>query len=157
MTLIYETNNFILESFETPHVTRTDGGHLKLYSKKHYENRWDLPPNIAIECMRLTMIIGKAFKQAMKNSGIELVRVNFQDMGNWAFKTGKQPFFHIHIYGRAKNAKWQPYTEAVSLPDRSSGFYDDFEPLNNGDIEEIKHQISKVIAEDKYQERNWWC
>jgi len=76
-------------------------------------------------------------------------------MGNWAFKSGKEPYFHIHIYGRAENAKYQPYQESVNLPDRSTGFYKDFEALNEDDIQEIQKQISFVLKQEKYNPKNW--
>jgi len=41
------------------------------------------------------------------------------------------------------------------LPDRETGFYDGFEPLNNDDIEEIRKQINLIVEQDKYQEKNW--
>jgi hypothetical protein len=42
----------------------------------------------------------------------------------------------------------------VYLPDRGTGFYDGFEPLNNEDIKEIKTQINIVLQEEKYSEKN---
>ncbi len=108
MAYIYETKNFLVESFETPHVTRTDGGHIKILPKVPIKNRTEMSPALAIEFIRLTMIIGEAFDVAMNNRGIKIIRLNYQDMGNWAFKSGKDPIFHIHIYGRAENAKYQP-------------------------------------------------
>lgn len=155
MAFIYETPNFIVESFETPHVSRTDGGNLRILPKKKLLDRTKLPPSLAIEFMRLTMIVGAAFARAMEQRGIELTRINYQDMGNWAFKTGETPFFHLHIYGRAKNAIYQPYKEAVQLPDRSSGFYKKFVPLNNEDIKEIRKQIEIISREKKYKLENW--
>lgn len=155
MAFIYETPNFVVESFETPHVTRNDGGNIRILPKRKVEDRTKLTPKLAKEFMRLTMVTGEAFKKAMSKRGIELARVNYQDMGNWAFKTGKNPFFHLHIYGRAKNAVYQPYTEAVQLPDRSTGFYDKFEPLNSGDIAVIQREIQVALRKDKYRDKNW--
>lgn len=156
MAFIYETKNFIVEAFETPHVTRTDGGHIRIKIKdESFTDRTKVSPEIAIEFMRLTMIVGNAMELAMNNRGINVVKINYQDMGTWAFKTGKQPFFHIHIYGRAKDAKYQPFPESVYLPDRSTGFYDKFEPLNNEDILEIQKQISIIEKQDKYQLNKW--
>ena len=153
MAFIYETDNFIVESFDapTPHVSREDGGHIRIRPKVDIVDRTILTPALAIECMRLTMIVGEALKSGMTNRGIEIARVNYHDMGNWAFKTGKQPFFHIHIYGRAFNAKEQPYQKAVYLPDRSTGFYKGLEPLNEDDIKGIKKQIEEILQRDKYQ------
>jgi diadenosine tetraphosphate (Ap4A) HIT family hydrolase len=155
MALIYKTENFVLESFETPHVTREDGGHLRIYPKKEILDRTEMSPAQAVEFIRLTMISGTALKRAMNNRGIEIARINYQEMGNWAFKTNKKPFFHLHIYGRAKNAKYQPYTESVYLPDRSTGFYNSFQPLDNEDVDEIKKQIKSILKEKKYLESNW--
>ncbi len=155
MAQIYETKNFIVEAFEKPHVTRTDGGHIKIYPKKETVDRTELSPKLAIELIRLSMVVGKAMKIGMTNRGIKIVRINYQDMGNWAFKNKKQPCFHIHVYGRAKDAKFQLYQEAVQLPDRSTGFYDKFESLNKEDILEIQKQIKLILKEDKFDESNW--
>lgn len=155
MIFIYETDNFVVEAPDEPHITRTDGGHIKITPKVRVLDRTELSPQLAIELMRLTMIVGKAFKMTMTNCGIEIMRINYHDMGNWAYKKNEEPYFHIHIYGRAKNAKFQPYYEAVQLPDRSTGFYDNFEPLNKEDIKEIQKQINLISKEEKYQDKNW--
>jgi len=152
---VYETDNFIVEAPTLPHVSREEGGHLRIKPKDYYENRCELPPNKAIEIMRLTMIIGEALKEAMNIRGVPIIRINYHDMGNWAYKTNKKPFFHIHIYGRAENAVIQIWPEAVQLPDRASGFYDNFKPLNNEDIEEIKKQILITEKKEKYDYSKW--
>ncbi|MDD5040701.1 MAG: hypothetical protein PHY34_06170 [Patescibacteria group bacterium] len=155
MATIFETKSFVVEAFDKPHVSREEGGHIKIFPKQKISNRTEMSPAMAIEFIRLTMIVGKAFEQAMKNRGLEIMRINYHDMGNWAYKSGKQPVFHLHIYGRAKNAVHQPFREAVYLPDRSTGFYDAFKPLNETDIAEIRKQINIVAAEEKYQDKNW--
>ena len=157
MAIIYETKNFIVESFDsaTPHVSREDGGHLRIRPKKDITDRTAMEPKIAIECMRLTMVAGEALKYAMTKQGIEIMRVNYQDMGNWAYKSKRQPFFHIQVYGRAKDAKFQPYQEAVNLPDRSTGFFDKFLPLNETDIKLIREEIERLFKQEKYQDKNW--
>jgi len=155
MAIIYKTKNFIVEAVEKPHVTRKDGGHLKISPKEKINDRTELTPALAIEFIRLTMIVGKAMKIGMTNRGMPVIRVNYQDMGNWAFKKNDDPYFHLHVYGRAKNAVYQPYQEAVYLPDRKSGFYDKFEPLNADDITEIKKQIDLISKEEKYLDKNW--
>lgn len=42
MATIFESKNFIVESFETPHIDRDDGGHLKIYPKKRTIDRQHL-------------------------------------------------------------------------------------------------------------------
>lgn len=153
---IYETKNFIVESHEKPFITRTDGGHIRIRIKDDsIIDRTKLDPKTAIELMRLTMVVGSAMETAMNNLGIPVVKINYQDMGNWAWKTNTKPFLHIHVFGRASNALKQIWPESVYLPDRGTGFYDDFEPLNSKDIEEIKKQINIVLQEEKYSEEKW--
>ncbi len=156
MAQIYQTENFIVESHEKPFITRADGGHIRIRIKDvSIPDRTQLTPTIAIELMRLTMLIGEAMEKGLNNRGIKIVKINYQDMGNWAFKTGDKPFLHVHVFGRTKNAKHQVFSESVYLPDRSSGFYDKFEPLNNDDILEIKKQIELLSRQDKYQSSEW--
>jgi diadenosine tetraphosphate (Ap4A) HIT family hydrolase len=154
--LIYETKNFIVESHEKPFISRTDGGHIRIRVKDDsITDRTKLDPKTAIELMRLTMLIGTAMETAMNNLDVPVVKINYQDMGNWAWKTNTKPFLHIHVFGRASNAIKQVWPESVYLPDRDTGFYDGFEPLNNEDIEEIKKQITIVLQDNKYSEEKW--
>ncbi len=149
MALIYETENFIVEAADKPHVTRTDGGHIRILPKKEVVDRTELSPEKAKELMRLTMIVGEAMAQGLNNRGVNIGRINYQDMGNWT------PTFHIQIYGRAKDAKIQKFGDAVQLPQRDTGFYDNFEPLNVGDIAEIRKLIEEISKRDKYNLKNW--
>lgn len=155
--IIHETENFIVESSERPFVSRTDGGHIRIGIKdKTVADRTKLDPQVAIELMRLSMIVGEAFELAMNNRGVPVVKINYQDMGNWAYKTGDKPSLHYHVFGRASNAIKQPWPESVYLPDRNTGFYEGFEPLNEEDVTEIKDQIAIVEQKDKYQVSEWF-
>lgn len=154
--LIYETENFIVESHEKPFVPRQEGGHIRIKVKdESITDRTKLDPVVAIELMRLTMVAGEAMERSMNNAGVPVVKINYQDMGNWAYKSGKKPFLHYHIFGRVLDAPNQPYPESVYLPDRSTGFYEGFTPLSESDILEIKKEIEQIFAEEKYQDRNW--
>jgi len=156
MAAIYETENFIVESRQRPLVSRTEGGHLHIGVKNRaITDRTKLDPEQAIELMRLSMIVGEAFETAMINRGIPIVKINYQDMGNWAFKTGEKPYLHYHIFGRASNAVKQLWPESVYLPDRNTGFYDEFEPLNDEDILEIQKQIKIVEGREKHEKGKW--
>ena len=156
MAYIYETNNFIVESHEEPFLPRTDGGHIRIKIKdESITDRTKLDAKTAVELMRLTMVVGEAFEIAMNNRGIPVIKINYQDMGNWAYKIGKKPFLHIHIFGRSKDALKQPWPESVYLPDRGTGFYKDFEPLDKGDIAEIQKQIDTIFLKEKYSELSW--
>lgn len=156
MAFIFETENFIVESHDKPLVSREEGGHLRIRIKNtEITDRTKLQPKVAIELMRLTMVIGESLENAMNKLGVPVIKINYQDMGNWAYKTGKKPYLHVHIFGRSKTAKKQPYPESVYLPDRNTGFYDNFEPLNKQDIEEIKKEIERLYKDEKYQDSNW--
>jgi hypothetical protein len=156
MSQIYESQNFTVESSDKPFVSREDGGHLKIKVKDlSITDRTVLEPIQAIELMRLTMIVGEAFQIAMNNKGIPVVKINYQDMGNWAFKKDKKPYLHIHVFGRATNSVKQIFPESVYLPARESGFYDGFESLNDEDIEEIQKQIKIVESQERYNLKNW--
>lgn len=156
MACIFETQNFIVESHEQPFVSRTDGGHIRIRIKdESIEDRTQLSAETAIELMRLTMIVGQALEQGMNEQGISVVKINYQDMGNWAFKTGKRPYLHIHIFGRTFDAKHQIFPESVYLPARESGFYDSFEPLNSDDIRIIRSKIEILEKTKQYQDPLW--
>lgn len=153
---IYQTKNFIVEAHQNPFVSRNEGGHIRIRVKnKDVIDRTKLNPIEAIELMRLTMIVGEAFEIAMNRVGIKVVKINYQDMGNWAYKENKLPFLHIHIFGRVTNAIKQPWPESLYLPDRKTGFYDEFESLNKDDILIIKEEIERIFIEDRYQDTNW--
>ena len=155
MTPIYETQNFIVEAVDKPHVSREEGGHIKITPKVRVINRQELSPKQAIELMRLTIIVGQAMTTIMKKRGVDIGRINYQDNGNWSVFSSEGPYLHIHLYGRAKNAKIQKYGEALSLPLRETGFYENFKPLNEEDIKEIRKSIISILKKPKYKDSNW--
>jgi len=155
--LIFETKNFTVERSSRPFVSREEGGHIRIFpkDKNRISDRVDLTPEEAIEFMRLSIIAGSAMQKAMNERGIPVVKINYEDLGNWAFKRNEKPVLHLHIFGRAKDAKIQVFPEAVSLPDRSSGLYDDFKPLDDDDVSLIKKYIEESFNIDKFADKNW--
>ncbi len=145
MVIFYETKNFIVEAHDNPHITRTDGGHIKITPKKPVENRWQLKSREATKLMKLSMLIGEAMKKALNKRGIPVERINFQENGNWPLKKNKTLPLHLHLYGRAKNSKYQKRGEALYFPTESSKYYKKLKPLNKEDIKEILKQI-KIIS-----------
>lgn len=156
MAIIHETLNYIVESHEKPFVSRDDGGHIRIKVKDtSITDRTKLSPYQAIELMRLTIIVGKALELGMNKRNIPVVKINYEDLGNWAYKRNEQPFLHIHIFGRSKDAKKQVFPEAVYLPDRTTGFYDGFEPLNDDDIKVIKNEIITLLSNKDFSDEKW--
>ncbi|MFA5841092.1 MAG: HIT domain-containing protein [Candidatus Paceibacterota bacterium] len=152
---IFQTKNFIVRSAEKPDISRTDGGHIKIVPKVKVVDRTQLTPELAIELMRLTMVVGEAMTKALNQRGIDIGRINYQDNGNWGVFQPEGPHLHIHLYGRAKSAKIQKWGDACYFPQIDTGFYDSFEPLNDNDIEEIKKEIELILKKEKYQDQYW--
>lgn len=157
MSTFFETSNFIVESHPKPFVSRTDGGHIRIRVKdESIPDRTKLKPKQAIELMRLTMLVGEAVEQGMNEQGIPVVKINYEELGNWAYKpNGGHPFLHVHIFGRSRDAIKQPFPDAVSLPDRSTGFYEGFEPLTEEDEQVILSRIQFLLKENRYSVEAW--
>lgn len=153
--IIYETENFKVFVPSEPHVSRLDGGHLVISGKRYINDRTQLSPKEAIELIRLTMILGEAMSIGLNKNNIAVERINYQENGNWAYLNNEKPFFHIHLYGRTKNAISQKWGEALYFPDPKTHFYDNFESLNSKDIKYIQEEIQKLENTDKYNIENW--
>ncbi|MDB5178579.1 MAG: hypothetical protein JWN01_522 [Patescibacteria group bacterium] len=151
MLIIYETEDFIIRAADRPFVDRTEGGHIYIFPKVPVRDRTQLSPKLAIEYMKLSMMVGEALKSAMARRGVDIGIVNYQDMGNWGVFKPEGPTLHMQIYGRATTATTQKYGDAVQLPHREGGFYDNFKPLDDEDIKEIKADIEKLVQTEKYK------
>jgi diadenosine tetraphosphate (Ap4A) HIT family hydrolase len=108
MALIFESENFIVEAADRPHVDRLDGGHIRILPKARVRDRTQLSPDLAKELMKLTMIAGEAMEMALGRRGIDIGRINYQDNGNWGVFKPEGPYLHLHLYGRARSAKSLP-------------------------------------------------
>ena len=134
------------------------GGHIMISPKSRVADRQQLAPRLAIELMRLTMVVGQAMTTAMNKRGIDIGRINYQDNGNWSvFKPGG-PYLHYHLYGRAKSAKIHKYGEACYFPNMATHpeYYKGFKPLNDGDIKEIRKEVKRLLSTEKYSDSAWW-
>ena len=144
MAIIYETENFILESKEKPEVDRLEGGHVQISPKEVVEDRSKLTPRQSIELMRFTVATGEAMKLAMKKLGVEIGRINYQDNGNWT------PHLHIHLYCRAKNATMQKYGDPI-VP----GHKEEYKALTKDDIVKIKSELDKLFKLENFSDNAW--
>ncbi|MGB4833987.1 MAG: hypothetical protein WBP40_03085 [Candidatus Moraniibacteriota bacterium] len=147
---VYETDNFLIQAASRPFIDRAEGGHMYIFPKVPVRDRTQLSPGLAVEYMKLSMVVGEALVSAMSRRGVDIGIVNYQDMGNWGVFKPEGPTLHMQIYGRAKTAVHQKYGDAVQLPHRETGFYDDFNPLDSEDMKEIATDIGKLLRSDKY-------
>lgn len=149
--LIYETENFSIIAAEHPHIDRLEGGHVKIVPKVRVHDRTELSLELANELMKLTMVAGEAMALGLKKRGIDIGRINYQDNGNWRVFDPDGPYLHIHLYGRAISASLQKYGDAIHLPHRESGFYDNLTPLDSGDVEAIRNEIERILQTPKFR------
>jgi diadenosine tetraphosphate (Ap4A) HIT family hydrolase len=148
MPLILESRHFIITAPERPHVSRRDGGHLIINPRKTVEDRTQLDREEAIELVKLTMIAGAAMKTVLSRKGIDIGRINYQDNGNWRHE------LHIHLYGRARSSTIQKWGQPLSLPPTAAAQNEldgKLEPLSAEDVAELKAEIARLLASDKYR------
>ena len=149
---IYETEDFYIQAAARPFIDRAEGGHVYIFPKIALRDRTQLSPSLAIEYQKLSMIVGEALKSAMARRGVDIGIVNYQDMGNWGVYKPEGPTLHMQVYGRATTATIQKYGDAVQLPHRETGFYDNFKPLDDEDIIEIRKDIESLLQSEKYSQ-----
>lgn len=154
--VIFKTVTYTVERAPRPFITREEGGHIRIFPiDQNISCIHDLSPKQAIELIRLEMVVREAMIEGMNHQGVPVIWVNIEDLGNWAFKRNEKPIMHIHVFGRVASAKKQVWPEAPYLPDRSSGFYDGFEPLTDADMQVIGKLIEEKLQEEKFLDKNW--
>jgi diadenosine tetraphosphate (Ap4A) HIT family hydrolase len=157
MKIIYETKDFLVSAPDKPLVDRQDGGHIIIDPKTKIRNRQQLRPDLAIELMRLTMVTGESMQTVLRHNGISIGRLNYQDNGNWSVLKPEGPLLHIHIYGRAVDAKIQPYGQALFFPHRDTHeeFYSPLQPLTHEDVLGIHEHMTVLFKESRYSDHAW--
>jgi diadenosine tetraphosphate (Ap4A) HIT family hydrolase len=149
MPLIFEAVHFDILAPERPHVARADGGHIVINPKQPVEDRTHLARGQAIELVKLTMVAGEAMRTVLTRHGIDIGRINYQDNGNWRHE------LHVHLYGRARSAKGQPWGHFLQFPPTREAFMaamGDLEPLDAADVVAIAAEIVRLLATDKYRD-----
>ena len=93
----------------------------------------------------------------LRSSGVDIGRINYQDNGNWAVFSPEGPYLHVHLYGRAKDARRQPYGQACHFPhiNEHPEFYEGLEPLSEEDCEGIRALIEEFLSEERYSDVRW--
>ena len=146
--LIHESQHFIIIVPAQPHVARGDGGHLIINPKVVVADRTQLAPALAVELMKLTMVAGAAMVTVLTRHGVDIGRINYQDNGNWRHE------LHVHLYGRARSAKMQPWGQPLAFPPTAQAFREqmgNLEALNAEDVSAMCREIESLLQTEKYR------
>jgi diadenosine tetraphosphate (Ap4A) HIT family hydrolase len=149
VAVVYEARHFVLRTLDQPHVSRGDGGHVVIDPKVAVEDRTHLSREQAIELVKLTMVCGEAMKTVLGRKGIDIGRINYQDNGNWRAE------LHVHLYGRARGARLQPFGHALAFPPTREAFRSEMghlEALHADDIAELRAEIERLLAGERYRD-----
>ncbi|MBP9819505.1 hypothetical protein KBC79_02080 [Candidatus Woesebacteria bacterium] len=162
MPIIIETNNFIVAGHDQPHHDRNNGGHAKVYPKERFADRTEMPMDLYVALMQLVMVTGEAIITVMRRKGIDVVRINYQDNGNWSYfpSMKKEPQVHVHLYVRARNEvhpdgdkRFQAFPEALFFPfiGENPEYYQNFQPYSDEDCTDIGAEIERLLGSEKYK------
>jgi diadenosine tetraphosphate (Ap4A) HIT family hydrolase len=161
MPLILETPKFIVAGHDQPHHDRDNGGHAKVYPKKRYADRTEMPMDEYLALMQLVMVTGEAIMTVMRQRGIDVVRINYQDNGNWGYfpSMNREPHLHIHLYVRSAHeqhpggdARFRAFPDALAFPfiNDFPEYYQSFKPYSVEDCAAIRTEIERLLETEKY-------
>lgn len=143
--IIWESDNFLVVTIQCPHIDRNDGGHIVIVCKvDHYHELEELPLQIAYEMIGLAQNVGMAMKKVLKDNGIDIKIINYQLNGNWSAKELEKNPLHLHLYGRSISSENQKFGEALYLPSKETGFYNNFNGLTKYDINGIRKVLENI-------------
>ncbi len=147
MQTVFEAEHFVIVAPARPHLSREDGGHMIINPKVTVEDRTQLTRVQAVELVKLTMVAGAAMQTVLPRRGVDIWRINYQDNGNWRHE------LHVHLYGRARSSKRQPYGHFLSIPLTAEAFkaQPGLNALTADDVAELKTEIVRLLATDKYK------
>ena len=143
--LIYQNENFSVTSHDKPHHSRENGGHIVIRPNKQFAHLEEMDDVTLAAMLKLAKGVGVAMKQILTGSGINIIRINYQINGNWAYlEADPKPYVHMHLYGRTANEKhpdddsrFQAFPEALFLPNPKTDYYKNFSPLAQSDCDAI--------------------
>jgi len=161
--IILETPEFVVNAHDKPHHSRENGGHIRVSPKQRFGSRQEMPLDLAAGLMHLTMVVGEAATSVLRRKGLDVVRINYQDNGNWAYKAdfnkfNKPPHLHVHLYIRTSHEKhpdgsplFQAFPDALVFPPPDTDYYDHFVPLTGEDCADIRDEVLRLLQTGKYQ------
>ena len=147
MKIIWEASTCFLGAAEKPQSK----WHLVMTLKRSgVKSREEMTPTEMMETMWLSAIAGKALKTVMLAHGSNRAWVNYQENGNWAFLRGKEPFYHLHIYGRGDDDEQHPFGLALYFPYPAPEFYSSYETLSDEVVKELIEEVKKGVEEKDF-------
>jgi hypothetical protein len=91
--------------------------------------------------MRISMIVGKTMY-----NGLNIERMNHEDLGNWGIDQPGGAKMHLHFMGRAKVQTHQIRGQHMFLYPKDHPIYKGhLNPLNDNEIESLKSEIQKSL------------
>jgi diadenosine tetraphosphate (Ap4A) HIT family hydrolase len=161
MPLILETTKFIVSGHDQPHHDRDNGGHAKVTPKQRYGDRTEMPMGEYLALMQLVMLTGEAITTVLRQRGVPVVRINYQDNGNWGYFPGRQtePHLHIQLYVRSQHEqhpesdpRFRAFPDALVFPfiDEYPEYYRSFKPYSEEDCAAIRAEMERLLGTEKY-------
>ncbi len=161
MPIILETDKFIVKAHDVPHHDRDNGGHAVVSPKERFSDRTQMPMSLYVSMMKLVMLTGEAITTVMKQKGVDIARINYQDNGNWAYfpSVNKEPDIHIHLYVRSNSEahptgdeRFKSFPDALYFPfiEEAPEFYAPFKPYSNEDVSDILGEMQRLLSSEKY-------
>ena len=162
MPIILETHKFTVAGHDKPHHDRNNGGHAKVSPKERYGDRTEMPTELYLSMMQLVRVTGEAITAVMRRKGVDVVRINYQDNGNWSYfpSMKRDPHIHVHLYVRSSDEKhpqgderFKAFPEALVFPFVGDNleYYESFQPYSEEDCADIRVEIERLLETDKYK------
>lgn len=142
LTLLHHARSCGLYLPAKPHISPSDGGHLMVIPDRRIEERSKLNPFEALELVFLSIVGGKLLKRQHGAAWI-----NYQENGNWRLDSGKETILHLHVYGRSRAAKAQPYGESLSFPLRKDLQAWQVDAYTDSEIKADIMKVGEIIQE----------
>jgi hypothetical protein len=154
---IFEDEGFSVVTWKRPHIDRADGGHIVIVPPGGVPDRRFLAPRQAVRLMWLSIVVAEAMFDVLPKCGIQLEKVNFQENGNWGLDESRSPSLHLHLYGRARNSRYQEFGQALFLPDPSDAMYEKLEPFRLSEIELLSSAVASISHDERFAIMSSWC
>jgi len=145
--IVWENPRFEIRIPREPHIDAQDGGHVVIYPKARVSYTWQLAKRDRKELIDLEAACERAMLDALPAD-----HVNIQRNGNWFFllrpraKKGTGPHLHVHIYGRSKTSRRQPWGQALKFPDPKTGWLKRISPMDKKQITAFSRRLRKLLA-----------